>query len=77
MERGSRNDPTFPIFLVLSTVFFFVFVYATFPRRDAPPPSSRAVNGRIPAPESKPMEASGRKRTRWPDPMRNVALRLR
>jgi hypothetical protein len=76
MERGSRNDPTFPIFLVLSTVFFFVFVYATFPRRDAPPPTSRAVNGRTPAPE-KPMEASGRKRTRWPDPMRNVALRLR
>lgn len=30
-----RNDPTFPIFVVLAAIFIFAIAYATYPRHEA------------------------------------------
>jgi hypothetical protein len=77
MGRQSRSDPTFPIFVVIATAFIFVFVYVTFPRRDAPARTSAAANATVAAPAIKLTPTSPKKRARSPDPIHNVALRLR
>ncbi len=40
MEKHERSDPTFPIFVVLATIFIVVLMYVTFPRHEAPAPAS-------------------------------------
>jgi hypothetical protein len=40
MEKGERSDPTFTVFVVLATIFLVVLMYVTFPRHDAPAPTS-------------------------------------
>jgi len=64
MEGQRRSDPTFPVFLLLATVFFFVFAYVTFPRRYAALPTSAAAEARAAPPEIKLTLISAKKRAR-------------
>ena len=36
MEKHERSDPTFPIFVVLASIFIVVLMVVTFPRHDGP-----------------------------------------
>ena len=36
MEKHERSDPTFPIFVVLASIFIVVLMFVTFPRHDGP-----------------------------------------
>jgi hypothetical protein len=40
MEKSERSDPTFTVFVVLTTIFLVVLMYVTFPRHEAPAPTS-------------------------------------
>ena len=43
METRERSDPTFPIFVVLATIFIVVIMYVTFPRHESPAPASSSA----------------------------------
>ena len=34
MEKHERSDPTFPIFVVLASIFIVALMYVTFPRHE-------------------------------------------
>jgi hypothetical protein len=45
MAKDERSDPTFTVFVVLTAIFLVVLMYVTFPRHEAPSPSSSGAMG--------------------------------
>jgi hypothetical protein len=43
MEKSERSDPTFTVFVVLTTIFLAVLMYVIFPRHEAAAPTSSAT----------------------------------